>query len=148
MVMRFHRFPTASPMFEDLFGLEREVSSLFDSFLGAPALRQARQFPAVDLADYGEELAVAVELPGVKKEDLKIALEHGLLTISGERKERGLPENSRWLRNEVASGEFSRVIELPYAVDADNVSAELYNGILKVSLPKSEAARPREIRVS
>lgn len=148
MIMRVHHFPTATPIFEDLSGLEREVGSLFDSFLGAPAFRQARQYPPVDLADYGDTLVLVVELPGVKKEDLRIALENGLLTISGERKKRGLPENSRWLRNEVASGEFTRVIELPHFVDADKVSAELSNGILRISLPKSEAVRPREIRVS
>ena len=148
MVMRVHRFPTASPIFADLSDLEREVGSLFGSFLGGSAFRQTGQYPAIDLADSGDELVLVAELPGVKKEDLKIGLENGLLTISGERKDPGLPENSRWLRNEVVSGEFTRVIELPHFVDADKVSAELSNGILKVSLPKSEAVRPREIRVS
>ncbi len=148
MVMRFHGFPVAGRVANDLSSFEREVGDLFDSFLGVPAGRRGAGYPSIDLEDHGKELVLTAELPGVGKEDVKITLENGLLTISGQRKERQLPENSEWLRNEVPSGEFSRVIELPYDVDAAGVSAELSNGILKVFMPKPEAVRPREIRVA
>jgi HSP20 family protein len=148
MVMRIHRFPVASPLYGDLFNFEQEVGSLFDNFLRVPGPVGMGGYPAVDLAEYEDELVLAAELPGVEKEDVKVSFENGLLTIRGERKGRGLPENSQWLRNEVATGEFTRVIELPRSVDAGKVSAELSNGILRISLPKSDAVRPREIRIS
>jgi HSP20 family protein len=148
MVMRVHGYPVAGRIVNDLFNFEREVGDLFDSFLGAPAIRRSEGYLSIDLADYGDELMLVAELPGVKKEDVRITLENSLLTISGRRKERDLPENSQWLRNEVPTGEFTRVVELPHAVDAGRVSAELSNGILKISMPKPEAVRPREIRVS
>jgi HSP20 family protein len=93
------------------------------------------------------EFVVVAELPGVKKEDVKVTLQDGVLTVSGERKQKAVPEESRWHRTEIESGEFHRSIELPTAVDAPAVSAELKDGILRIVVPKAEEARPREITV-
>jgi HSP20 family protein len=101
----------------------------------------------VDIAEQGDESIVVAELPGVRKEDLKISIQDGQLTISGERRQHQLPENSSWLRNEAWSGEFSRTIQLPHEVKEDGVSAELKNGILRIVLPKAEEVRAREIKV-
>jgi HSP20 family protein len=147
MVLRVQRYPVVRPIFEDLYNVERHFDSLFNSLLGTGGLSRVRTFPIIDLAEYENESILVAEMPGVKKEDVKISLENRLLTISGERKAQAIPDGSSWVRNEVDTGEFSRSIELSHAVDADKIIAELENGILRVVLPKPEAVRPHEIRL-
>lgn len=146
MLVRVQRYPISRSLFGDLFNTERQIDSLFSSLLGTDGYSRIRPFPRVDLAEYGNESVLIAEMPGVKKEDVKISLEDRFLTISGERKAQALSEGSLWVRNEVDAGEFSRSFELSHAVDANKVSAEMENGILRVVLPKPEAVRPREIR--
>jgi HSP20 family protein len=147
MVLRVQRYPVVRPIFEDLYNVERHFDSLFNSLLGTGGLSRVRTFPIIDLAEYENESILVAEMPGVKKEDVKISLENRLLTISGERKAQAIPDGSSWVRNEVDTGEFSRSIELSHAVDADKIIAELENGILRAVLPKPEAVRPHEIRL-
>lgn len=147
MVVRLQRYPGSRPLFEDLFNFEREIDSLFGNFLGTGVSPRVRAFPAIDLAEYENESVLVAEMPGVKKEDVKISLENTLLTLSGVRKENALPEGSSRVRNEVEMGEFSRSIELQHAVELDKVTAEMENGMLRIVLPKPERARPREILV-
>jgi HSP20 family protein len=130
-----------------LVRFEREIDSLFQNFLATPWTAGAVQRPAIDVAEYESETVVVAELPGVKKDDVKLTVHDGLLTIAGQRKSGGLPENSRWLRNETTAGSFARTIEMPHAVNGEAISAELTNGILKIVLPKADEARAREIRV-
>jgi HSP20 family protein len=129
MLVRLER----DPLFQNLFG---------DPWSAGPDLR-----PSIDIAEYDSETVVVAELPGVKKDDLRLTVHDGFLTIAGDRKSGGLPENSRWLRNETTGGSFSRTIEIPHAVKGEAVSAELANGILKIVLPKADEARAREITV-
>ena len=117
-----------------------------------PALMNVAEFErdngaAIDLVERPNESIVVVELPGVAKEDVKISFEGELLTIKGERKTSGLPDGARWIRSERSSGEFFRTIQLPHPVKADAVSAEMVNGVLRITLPKAEEARPREIGI-
>jgi len=83
----------------------------------------------------------------VNKENLKITMADGLLTVSGQRKAQALPENSRWIRNEVTTGSFSRSFEIGHPVNVGEIAAELKDGLLRIVLPKAEEARPREITV-
>jgi len=147
MLVRFGGYPATRSIFNDISSFERDIDSLFGSFLGAGQVYGAQGGPAMDMSDHGEELHLVAELPGLKKEDLKLSIHDGLLTLSGERKESDLPENASWLRNELWRGSFSRSIHLPYPVDASRVKAELANGILTVVLPKAAEARPKEIRI-
>lgn len=147
MLVRFERMPMPRPLFDSIFDFERGVDSLFDSFLGQSYGRRGRAFPAVDLSDHGKEMVLVAELPGVRKEDLKLTVRDGHLVISGERKSQSLPEKSGWIRSETFSGSFSRSIELPQDVKADAINAELSNGILRVVMPKVEEALPREISI-
>lgn len=130
-----------------LVRLERDIDTLFQNFLATPWTAGPAEQPHVDVAEYEDESIVVAELPGVKKDDLKITVQDDLLTIAGNRKSSGLPENSRWLRNETITGPFTRTIRMPHAVNGEAISAELTNGILKVVLPKADEARAREIRV-
>jgi len=130
MLVRFERIPVVIPAWRNLAEVECDNRA------------------AIDLVERENESIVVVELPGVTKEDVKISLEEGLLTIKGERKTSGLPDGARWIRSERSSGGFARAIQLPHPVKADSVSAELVNGLLRITLPKAEEARPREIHIN
>jgi HSP20 family protein len=148
MVMRIQRYPLSRLPLGNLFEFEKDVDSLFEDFLGDAWTRgRLPGTPAMNLAETTNETLVTMELPGVKKGDLKVVVKDGLLTVSGQRKDSALPENSRWVRNEIGTGSFSRTVELPHQVKEQDISAELANGILTIVLPKAEEARPREIQV-
>jgi HSP20 family protein len=147
MLVRIQRSPVASSLFEPLSGFEHTIDDAFDSFWRRSAARPVYQYPSIDMAEYENESVVVAEMPGVRKEDLKLSVHDGVLTISGERKAHQIPDNSSWLRNEIRTGEFARTIQLPHDVKADAISAELNNGVLRVVLPKSEEVRPREITI-
>jgi HSP20 family protein len=103
--------------------------------------------PAMDITEYENEYAAIVELPGVKKEDVKITFEKNVLTVEGVRKPYEIPQDARVLLNEMRVHNFSRSIRVPVEIDATNISAELENGILKIVLPKSQESRVRTIAI-
>jgi len=139
----------ALSVFDDILNLEREIGGLFQGFTrgAVPGRILHSEYPLMNVYDSKEEFEVVAELPGVKKEDIRLTLDNGLLTISGERKTYATPEKAEWLRNEIQTGSFSRVIGLPRQVNASGISAELTNGILRVVLPKAEEAKPREVKI-
>ena len=102
--------------------------------------------PALDLYQNNDNLVAVVELPGMRKEDIEISLHDGTLTIAGERKAE--PSNGEKAeRTERYVGKFRRSISLPIRVDANKVSATYRDGILTVTLPKAEEAKPKQIMV-
>jgi HSP20 family protein len=125
------------------------AESLFEDFLTDLGLvpSYSQVFPALDVAEDENASVVVAELPGVRKEDLKITVENGILTISGVRRPYEIPQDARIILNEMRVQEFSRSIELPHEVLMDKVSAELENGVLRITLPKTEAARVRTIPI-
>jgi HSP20 family protein len=129
-----------------LFDFEQEIGDLFDGFL-RPGTRESEFIPALDIAEQDHESVLVAEIPGVKRDDIKITIQNDVLTLSAERRQAGLPEEARWIRNEIPAGRFSRSVSLPHPVDVDRVSAELKNGILRVTLPKAASARPKEIAI-
>ncbi len=142
MLVHFGRFPVYRSIPDGL------VDDLFAGFVaGDREVPQSTLLP-LDVAENGDEVVVVAEIPGVKKDDIKVMLQDGVLTISGEKKAAGLPDDARRHRAERDSGKFSRSLALPAAVNASAVSAELKDGILRVVIPKAEEARPREIRVN
>ncbi len=108
---------------------------------------RANEYPYVNVAEFKDEIQVVAEIPGIPKENVKLQLHDGMLTISGERKAPEDPKDSQWLRQEISYGSFSRTIELPERVDAENVTAEYQNGVLRVTLPKHEAVKPKDITI-
>ncbi|MDH3252853.1 MAG: Hsp20/alpha crystallin family protein [Ignavibacteria bacterium] len=147
MLVRIERFPGTRSLVNELFDFERDIDSMFGRFLGTTARPAVRTYPALDVAEHENETVVVAEVPGLNKKDIKISVLDGVLTISGIRKERVLPEKSSWVRNEVGTGEFSRSIRLPHEVNTSSISAEMENGVLRIVLPKAEAAKPREISI-
>ena len=102
--------------------------------------------PLVDITEDDKEYIIKTELPEVKKEEVKVSVENGLLTIVGERKFEK-EENKKYHRVERAYGRFIRSFVLPDGVDSDKVNAEFRDGVLKVHLAKSEQTKPKQIEV-
>jgi HSP20 family protein len=107
----------------------------------------AKNNPAMDIAEYQSEYVVVAEMPGVKKDDVKITFEKNLLMVQGQRKPSEIPQDARVLLNEMRVRDFSRSIRIPVEVDVNNLSAELENGILRIVLPKAQSAQVRTIAI-
>lgn len=103
--------------------------------------------PPLDVYEDDEKVTVTVELAGLTKEDFDISLDGDALTISGQRKAATGEKRGESFRSERFFGSFSRTVTLPAAVKADGVTASYQNGVLAVSLPKAEEAKPRKIEV-
>jgi HSP20 family protein len=128
--------------------LQREMNRLFNRFgdrVDWPTLAAA--YPPVNVWEDKEKLSVEAELPGMQLDKLEIYVSEGnQLTIQGERPQLS-SDKGTWHRQERGVGKFSRTITLPVLVDAEKVEARFENGILHVALPKSETAKPRQIKV-
>jgi HSP20 family protein len=134
-------------VFEDLLGLEQDIENLFLGYPLPVRYSDGRSIPSMNVADTGEAVLVTMDLPGVSKEDVKISKKDNLLTISGERKRASVPDGAKWLRNETVAGSFARTLELPRHLSTEGVSAELVDGVLRITVPKAEEAKPREIAI-
>ncbi len=126
--------------------LSREMDRLFGRGNGMGSPLGARMYPALNVWEDNDNLYAEAELPGFKLDDLEIYVTGNQLTITGERRS---PEHQggTWHRQERGYGKFSRMIEVPCDVDCENVSAEFKHGVLQITLPKSEAVKPRRIEV-
>jgi HSP20 family protein len=135
--------------FDRFASLRDEMDRLFDHSLG-PVFRTPGSFsrwaPALDVYQDKDQFTVVAELPGLKKENIELSLQDGVLTISGERKQE--KEGEEGYRNERFFGRFQRSVTLPASVDSSKVKATYEDGILKVVLPKAEEAKPKKIEVS
>lgn len=129
--------------------MDRDIDSLFDAFFGAGRAfaSVADWTPSLDVKESKDEVTVHADLPGLKKDEILIDVENGVLSISGERQSEESKEGDGWHRVERSYGSFRRSVALPKGVDESKVKAEYKDGVLKVSLPKTEAARPRTIRI-
>jgi len=104
--------------------------------------------PSVDVSETEGEYQIKAEIPDVKKEDVKVTLEDGVLTIQGERKQEKEVKGKRYHRVERSYGRFARSFTLPDVIDEEKVKAEFKDGILNLALPKSEKAKPKAIEVT
>ena len=104
--------------------------------------------PALDLYQNNDNVIAVVELPGLRKEDIEISLHDGTLTIGGERKSETDANGENATRTERFTGKFRRSITLPTRVDANKVNATYKDGVLTVTLPKAEEAKPKQIQVN
>jgi HSP20 family protein len=104
--------------------------------------------PSVDVSETNGEYQIKAEIPDVKKEDVKVTLEDGVLTIQGQRKQEKEDKGTKYHRVERAYGSFVRSFTLPDLVDEQKVNAEFKDGVLNLQLPKSEKAKPKAIEVT
>lgn len=103
--------------------------------------------PVVDISEDEKGYTVKAELPDIPKESVKVVVENRMLTLSGERQAEKDEKGKRFHRREIVYGKFSRSFGLPEDADAESVKADFKNGILLVTVPKSEKAKPREVSV-
>jgi len=134
-----------------LTDLRDEIDRLFESPL-AELTRTSNLLsgwtPALDVFESKDSLTVKAELPGMKKEDIEVTLHDGSLSISGERKSETKHEDAEVYRAERFFGRFQRTVTLPAPVAADKIKAHYKDGVLTITLPKTEEARPKQIDVS
>jgi HSP20 family protein len=135
-----------APAFESVPATFNVLDEIFDRFLSQPAGTRPWT-PAVDIVENDKELVVSAELPGIKMEDVEVTLEDGTLTLSGSRKFEQVEKKDGYHRIERSYGTFRRAFQLPDSVDAEKVSAALNSGVLVVTLPKKEVARPKTVKV-
>lgn len=133
-------------------GLQRLNSILGEAFGAWPqpgngdAITSA-WVPPCDVFEDKEAVRIIMEVPGVKPEDVRLSLENNMLTIRGEKKQVAEEKAERVHRYERSYGVFERAFALPSSVDVEQIEARYDNGILTVTLPKAERARPRQIEV-
>jgi HSP20 family protein len=128
--------------------LQREVGRILESFDPFHAARQVQVYPPMNLYDAGDRYMLSAQLPGITPGEIELTITGETLTLRGERKRpEGIKEDS-YRRQERPMGRWSRTVTLPNRVDSGQVSASFAHGILTVSLPKAEDARPRHIAVT
>lgn len=149
---RYEPYQLASwPSLDRWSHLREDLNSLFElpfwGTFGRPTQLFSGWSPALDLYQTNDTFVATIELPGMRKEDIEISFRDGTLTIAGERKSRSA-NGEKTERTERYVGQFRRSITLPARVDAEKVSATYRDGILAVTLPKVEEAKPKQIQVS
>jgi HSP20 family protein len=138
----------------DPFRELNEFQNRLGSFFGLQPVRGGEKgfsggtwMPAVDIIEDDKEFLVKAELPEVKREDVHVSVENGVLTIRGERKFEKEEKNKRYHRSERGYGSFARSFSLPEGADSNNVRADFKNGLLQVHLAKSSKGKPNHIEV-
>jgi HSP20 family protein len=139
------------PSFGRFSDLSTEIERLFESpFAGLayPTRLLSGWTPVLDVHEDKDSFIVKAELPGMKKEDIEVSLNDGMLSISGERKGETKSEGAEVYRSERFFGRFQRNVAFPAAVAADKIQAAYKDGVLTVTLPKAEETKARKIDVS
>ncbi|MGH9332443.1 MAG: Hsp20/alpha crystallin family protein [Vicinamibacteria bacterium] len=135
------------PIWKEFSALSSRLNRLLDSpsedqndFLGSWS-------PAVDIYDKGGEVVIHADLPGMKKEDIDVRVENNVLTIRGKKEQKEEVKEEGYFRTERTYGSFSRSFSLPNTVEVGKIGAEYKDGVLTLSLPKAEEAKPRHVEV-
>ena len=139
-------FEEMERMFDEFFGRGWLRPFRFERML-EPSLAWEGRLPKLDVIDRDNEVLVRAEVPNVKKEDLDISITGDLFTIKGQTRREEKEEKGDYYRCEVSQGSFSRTVTLPAMVDETKAKAELKDGMLEVTLPKTEKSKKRAIRI-
>jgi HSP20 family protein len=128
--------------FREMAAFERAPNRFFRDV----PTRRRPLYPPLELEDKGDNLIITAELPGVDKEAVELTVLGDTLTIAGEKKP-AMGNGAKYIKHERAHGKFRRLVDLPYSVTQDNIKASYKDGVLTITLPKSEEAKPRQISV-
>lgn len=145
---RAFRAVSTNPL-RELFELQRGINQLFDESFGAPREDVALKAwtPAVDVYEDEDSYLIKVELPEVSRDDVKVNLNENTLSISGERRVENEEKRENYHRVERSYGQFYRSFTLPPNVNAEGINAQFKDGVLRLTLPKKEEAKPKQIDV-
>jgi HSP20 family protein len=143
--------PPAFPVFREMEELSERFNRVFGSRTRANGERESLLvtdwMPVVDIQETETEYLVKAELPEVRKEDVKVTVENGVLTVRGERKQEKEEKGRKFHRVERSYGTFLRAFTVPLDAEESKVAADFKDGILRVHLPKTEKPRPKAIEV-
>ena len=129
----------------DPFALMQSMLRDFDGVMPTRAAQPV--FPAVNVWQGDEAVAITAELPGIAPADIDISVKDNVLTLSGERRAPQVPEGGRWHRNERGYGRFTRAVRLPFSASDDKVEARMVNGVLRVVVGRPEDDKPKKIEI-
>lgn len=129
--------------------MSKRFSDIMDEFFNdAVQTRRDTFVPSIDVSETDDQFLISAELPGMNKEDINISLENGRLSISGERSFEKEDKGKKYHRVESSYGAFERSFQLPDNVDAESISASYENGLLDISIDKSEEEVKKQIEIS
>ncbi|HXG93199.1 MAG TPA: Hsp20/alpha crystallin family protein [Blastocatellia bacterium] len=146
---RYRSLMSVDP-FRELFDLQRGINQLFDESFGKTLREEAALSawtPAVDVYEDENAFLIKVELPEVSREDVKVNLDDNTLSITGERRLENEEKRDGYHRVERAYGQFYRSFTLPSNVNTEAINAQFKDGVLRLSIPKKEEAKPKQIEV-
>ena len=136
----------------NMTNFQDEMNRLFNEFFtAAPGRSEAGAFPwnpLVDIAETKDDIIVKAEVPGMKKDDIKVVIQDNVLTLKGEKQEEKQEKDKQYHRVERSYGLFERSFSLPVSVQVDRVKADYKEGVLTINLPKAEEAKPKEVSVN
>ncbi len=137
----------------DFRSMQQQMSRLFEPFFGRAtgddeSLMSGTWAPPVDVVEEKDAIVVTAELPGMKKDEIDIQFENGVLSIRGERTLSKESEEKTYHRVERVYGTFVRSFTLPRSVDAEKINATYQDGVLEIRVPKREEAKPRQININ
>ena len=136
--------------FGELTSLRKEMENLWNRFLGeSPALRTFREdwLPPVDISETEDKLVIKAEMPGLDPKDVDVSISADVLTIKGEKKKKEEEKGEHYHCVETYSGSFQRSFRLPHNVKTDKIEATFDKGVLKITLPKTEEAKKKEVKI-
>jgi HSP20 family protein len=135
--------------FHEIQNFQQEMDRLFglDFGRGGESFLDGAWNPAVDVVQEDDRYQVRVDLPGMKRDEIDVTIHGNTLTISGEKKREAETKEENLYRSERYYGKFSRSLTLPSAVDAEKIAATYKDGVLEISIPKSEEARAKVIKI-
>ena len=128
----------------------REIEGLFNDLLDFPTFRSEVDsdfVPRVNIKEDKDNVCLSFELPGMKKDDIKVSIKDNMLTVSGQRESKSEEKDAKYIRTEIRSGSFCRSFTLPDTINTERISADYKDGILEVALAKLEEVKPRQIEV-
>ncbi len=140
--MFFRNFESHDP-WREMHRIQREMNRLFNT---AP-YPDAQVYPALNMFTNADNIIVTAELPGYNPDDINISVVHDQLTIKGSRPQEKLKDEEQYHRQERRFGSFERIIGLPYKVNENKVNAEYKSGLLKITMPRTEADKPKKIAI-
>ncbi|MEW6062603.1 MAG: Hsp20/alpha crystallin family protein [Bacteroidota bacterium] len=146
------RWSGGFPMFRGFESLRRDMNRFFDEFFRGDILADESFFgrdwtPAVDVVENNDAYILKAELPGISKDDVKITLENNVLTIRGEKKNEMEKKEGNFHRVERSYGMFERSFTIPGTIKVNDIDAQYKDGVLTLTLPKAEEAKPKLIDV-
>lgn len=138
--------------FNDLESIQSEMNRLFNTSLSRwfndeKNLLESTWSPLIDIQESKDDIIVTADVPGITKDDINIEIHGEILTIKGEKKHEKEEKEKDFIRTERFYGNFSKSISLPCEIDAAKAEASYKDGVLKLSLPKKEEAKPKQIQI-